>query len=70
MASTISGDGNTGILMTRCAQPNFVSCPRAIPTCLVVSGVLDSIGNIKDRIARRIVLEAEKRGERHLSLDT
>ena len=23
--------------MSRCAQPNIVSCPRAIPTCLVVS---------------------------------
>jgi len=31
--------------MTRCAQPNIVSCPRAISTCLVVSGVLDSVGN-------------------------
>lgn len=31
--------------MDRCAQPNIVACPRAIPTCLVVSGVLDSIGN-------------------------
>lgn len=78
--------------MDRCAQPNIVACPRAIPTCLVVSGVLDSIGNtplvrlqaasdktgcdifakaeflnpggsIKDRIARHIILEAEKRGD-------
>ena len=31
--------------MDRCAQPELVACPRAIPTCLVVSGVLDSIGN-------------------------
>ena len=78
--------------MDRCAQPRLVACPRAIPTCLVVSGVLDSIGNtplvrlnaasdetgceifakaeflnpggsIKDRIARHIILEAEKRGD-------
>jgi cysteine synthase A len=72
--------------------PNFVDCPRRTPTCLVISDVLDSIGNtplirlrrvsddtgceifakaeflnpggsIKDRIARHIVLEAERRGE-------
>jgi cysteine synthase A len=72
--------------------PNFVNCPRRTPTCLVISDVLDSIGNtplirlrrvsddtgceifakaeflnpggsIKDRIARHIVLEAERRGE-------
>ena len=78
--------------MNRCAQPKLVPCPRAIPTCLVVSDVLDSIGNtplirlqqasddtgceifakaeflnpggsIKDRIARHIILEAEKRGD-------
>ena len=78
--------------MSPCAQPNLVPCPRAIPTCLVVSDVLDSIGNtplirlqrasdetgcnifakaeflnpggsIKDRIARHIILEAEKRGD-------
>lgn len=70
----------------------LVYCPRRTPTCLVTSGVLDSIGNtplvrlrsasratdcdifakaeflnpggsIKDRIARHIVLEAEKRGD-------
>ncbi len=70
----------------------FVACPRERPTCLVTSGVLDSIGctplmllraasdrtgcriyakaeylnpggSIKDRIARHIVLEAERRGE-------
>lgn len=69
----------------------WVHCPRALPTCLVSSGVLDSIGNtplmrlnvasdvtgcsiyakaeylnpggsIKDRIARHIILEAERRG--------
>lgn len=78
--------------MTTCAQPNDVACPRAISTCLVVSGVLDSIGNtpliklkraseetgcnifakaeflnpggsIKDRIARHIIREAERRGD-------
>ena len=71
---------------------NLVYCPRETPTCLVTSGVLDSIGHtplirlqrasettscnifakaefmnpggsIKDRIARYIVLEAEKRGD-------
>lgn len=71
---------------------NLVYCPRQTPTCLVTSGVLDSIGHtpmirlahasdatgcgifgkaeflnpggsIKDRIARHIVLEAERRGE-------
>lgn len=70
----------------------FVACPRERPTCLVTSGVLDSIGctplmllrsasdetgcriyakaeylnpggSIKDRIARHIILEAERRGE-------
>ncbi len=70
----------------------LVPCPRATPTCLTTSGVLDSIGNtplmlmrrasadtgcaiyakaeylnpggsIKDRIARFIIEEAEKRGE-------
>ena len=78
--------------MDKCAQQHLVACPRAIPTCLVTSGVLDSIGNtplirlqqiseatdcdvyakaeylnpggsIKDRIARHIILEAEKRGD-------
>ena len=78
--------------MNHCAQPKLVPCPRAVPACLVVSGVLDSIGNtplirlqraseetgceifakaeflnpggsIKDRIARHIILEAEKRGD-------
>lgn len=73
-------------------QSNLVNCPRQTPTCLVISDVLDSIGNtplirlrkvsddtgcgiyakaeflnpggsIKDRIARHIVLEAERRGE-------
>jgi cysteine synthase A len=72
--------------------PHLVDCPRRTPTCLVISDVLDSIGNtplirlrkvsddtgceifakaeflnpggsIKDRIARHIVLEAERRGE-------
>jgi cysteine synthase A len=71
---------------------NLVYCPRQTPTCLVTSGVLDSIGHtplirlrrasettgcnivakaeflnpggsIKDRIAKHIVLEAEKRGD-------
>jgi cysteine synthase A len=71
---------------------NVVACPRATPTCLVTSGVFDSIGDtplmllkrasaetgctiygkaeflnpggsIKDRIAKFIVDEAEKRGE-------
>jgi cysteine synthase A len=71
---------------------NLVYCPRQTPTCLVTSGVLDSIGHtpliqlkraskatgcnivakaefmnpggsIKDRIARHIVLQAEKRGD-------
>lgn len=70
----------------------WVYCPRELPTCLVSSGVLDSIGNtplmrlnaaseatgcsifakaeylnpggsIKDRIARHIILEAERRGD-------
>ena len=70
----------------------LVACPRERPTCLVASGVLDSIGctplmllqqaskatgcriyakaeylnpggSIKDRIAKYIILEAEKRGE-------
>ena len=70
----------------------LVYCPRQTPTCLVTSGVLDSIGHtplirlrraseetgcnilakaefmnpggsIKDRIARHIVVEAEKRGD-------
>ena len=74
------------------SAPHLVHCPRRTPTCLVVSDVLDSIGNtplirlrnisdetgceifakaeflnpggsIKDRIARHIVLEAERRGE-------
>jgi cysteine synthase A len=74
------------------APLNLVYCPRETPTCLVTSGVLDSIGHtplvrlqraseatgcnifakaefmnpggsIKDRIARHIVLEAEKRGD-------
>ncbi|MDJ0928325.1 MAG: cysteine synthase A [Gammaproteobacteria bacterium] len=72
--------------------PHFVACPRNVPTCLVTSGVLDSIGctplmllkrasdatgcrvyakaeymnpggSIKDRIAKHIMLEAERRGE-------
>ena len=72
--------------------PHLVDCPRQTATCLVISNVLDSIGNtplirlrkisddtgceifakaeflnpggsIKDRIARHIVLEAERRGE-------
>ena len=71
---------------------NLVNCPRQTPTCLVISDVLDSIGNtplirlrkvsddtgceiyakaeflnpggsIKDRIARYIVRQAERRGE-------
>ena len=70
----------------------LVYCPRRTPTCLVTSGVLDSIGHtpmirlrkaseetgctilakaefmnpggsIKDRIARHIIIEAEKRGD-------
>lgn len=74
------------------APLNLVYCPRQTPTCLVTSGVLDSIGHtpliqlrrasevtgcnivakaefmnpggsIKDRIARHMVLEAEKRGD-------
>lgn len=74
------------------APLNLVYCPRQTPTCLVTSGVLDSIGHtpmirlkhasvatgcnvygkaeflnpggsIKDRIARHIILEAERRGE-------
>ena len=74
------------------APLNLVYCPRQTPTCLVTSGVLDSIGHtpmirlkrasqetgcdiygkaefmnpggsIKDRIARYIILEAERRGE-------
>ncbi|NNF16005.1 MAG: cysteine synthase A [Gammaproteobacteria bacterium] len=74
------------------AAPHLVDCPRRTPTCLVVSDVLDSIGNtplirlrnvseatgceifakaeflnpggsIKDRIARHIILAAERRGE-------
>jgi len=74
------------------APLNLVYCPRQMPTCLVTSGVLDSIGHtpliplkrtsestgcnvlakaeflnpggsIKDRVARHIVLEAEKRGD-------
>jgi cysteine synthase A len=78
--------------MQMCPQSNLVACPREIPTCLVTSGILDSIGNtplirlrqaseatacdiyakaefmnpggsIKDRIARHIILEAERRGE-------
>jgi cysteine synthase A len=78
--------------MLACPQSNLIACPREIPTCLVTSGILDSIGNtplirlraaseatacdiyakaefmnpggsIKDRIARHIVLEAERRGE-------
>ena len=31
--------------MNPCAQNRLVSCPREIPTCLVTSGILDSIGN-------------------------
>ena len=71
---------------------NLVNCPRRTPTCIVISDVLDSIGNtplirlrkvsedtgceiyakaeflnpggsIKDRIARYIVRQAERRGE-------
>jgi cysteine synthase A len=78
--------------MDTCLQSNIVACPREIPTCLVTSGILDSIGNtplirmrhasektacdiyakaefmnpggsIKDRIAKHIILEAERRGE-------
>ena len=81
--------------MTNAASDNrnqWVCCPRQAPTCLVSSGILDSIGNtplirissasdetgcdiygkaeymnpggsIKDRIARHIILEAERRGE-------
>lgn len=74
------------------APLNLVYCPRQAPTCLVTSGVLDSIGHtpliplkrasestgcnvlakaeflnpggsIKDRVARHIVLAAEKRGD-------
>ena len=74
------------------ARQHLVYCPRRTPTCLVTSGLLDSIGHtpliklrsasdatgcnilakaefmnpggsIKDRIARHIVLEAEKRGD-------
>ena len=70
----------------------LVDCPRERPTCLVASGVLDSIGctplmllkqaseatdcliyakaeyinpggSIKDRIAKHIILEAERRGD-------
>jgi len=70
----------------------FVPCPRERPTCLVTSGVMDSIGctplmllraaseetgcqvyakaeylnpggSIKDRIARHMILEAERRGD-------
>ncbi|MDH3509841.1 MAG: cysteine synthase family protein [Gammaproteobacteria bacterium] len=70
----------------------LVECPRQRPTCLVTSGVLDSIGctplmklrapsettgcsiyakaeylnpggSIKDRIAKHIILEAERRGD-------
>lgn len=78
--------------MSTCPNNNMVACPREVPTCLVSSGVLDSIGNtplirlrvaseqtqceiyakaeymnpggsIKDRIARHIILEAERSGE-------
>jgi len=74
------------------AKTRLVDCPREVPTCLMVSDLLDSIGNtplirlgaasdetgcniyakaeflnpggsIKDRIARHIVLEAERRGD-------
>ena len=74
------------------APLNLVYCPRQTPTCLVTSGVLDSIGltpliqlerasettgchivakaefmnpggSIKDRVAKHVVLEAEKRGD-------
>jgi cysteine synthase A len=74
------------------APLNLVYCPRQAPTCLVTSGILDSIGHtpmirlshasdatgcdifgkaefmnpggsIKDRIARYIILEAERRGD-------
>ncbi len=70
----------------------LVACPRERPTCLIASGVLDSIdctplmllkqaseatdcliyakaeymnpgGSIKDRIAKHIILEAERRGD-------
>ena len=70
----------------------LIACPRERPTCLDVSGVLDSIGHtplillkqasqatdcliyakaeymnpggsIKDRIAKHIILEAERRGD-------
>jgi cysteine synthase A len=73
-------------------QVQLVECPRQRPTCLVTSGVLDSIGctplmklssaseatgcsiyakaeylnpggSIKDRIAKHIILEAERRGD-------
>ncbi len=76
----------------RAEHLKLVACPRERPTCLVASGVLDSIGctplmlmqqtsdatgcriyakaeylnpsgSIKDRIAKHIILEAEKRGE-------
>ena len=78
--------------MNTCPQSNIVDCPREVPTCLVCSGILDSIGNtplirlrtasaltrceiyakaehlnpggsIKDRIARHIILEAERCGD-------
>lgn len=64
--------------MTTCAQPNDVACPGAISTCLLVSGVLDPIGNtpmIKLKTAREetgcnIFAKAEflNRGERYLSV--
>ncbi len=74
------------------APLNLVYCPRQTPTCLVTSGILDSIGHtpmirlhhaseatgcqiygkaeflnpggsIKDRIAKYIILDAERRDE-------
>ena len=70
----------------------YVECPREIPVCLALSGILDGVGNtplfplraaseatganilakaeflnpggsVKDRIARFMILEAERRGD-------
>ncbi len=85
-------DKNHAMVAVQTESLQLVACPRERPTCLVTSGVLDSIGctplvllkqaseatncliyakaeymnpggSIKDRIARHIILEAERRGD-------
>lgn len=48
-------------LVSAQARSNLVNCPRQIPTCLVTSDVLDSIGNTPlIRLSSRVLAPVER----------